>query len=71
VGDRQTGRTTVALDTIFNQHNQDVLCIYCAIGQRTSGVTRVVSVLREKGVLEYTIVLVTEGNDPHGLPYEE
>ncbi|MDE3021751.1 MAG: alternate F1F0 ATPase, F1 subunit alpha [Pseudomonadota bacterium] len=69
VGDRQTGKTAVALDTILNQHNQDVLCIYCAIGQRASGVARVVSVLREKGALEYTIVVVTEGSDPPGLTY--
>ncbi|MFA5172373.1 MAG: alternate F1F0 ATPase, F1 subunit alpha [Sulfuriferula sp.] len=69
LGDRQTGKTTIALDTILNQHNQNVLCIYCAIGQRASGVAKVIATLRDKGALAYTVVLVTEGNDPPGLAY--
>jgi F-type H+-transporting ATPase subunit alpha len=69
LGDRQTGKTTIALDAILNQHNQNVLCIYCAIGQRASGVAKVIATLRDKGALEYTVVLVTEGNDPPGLSY--
>lgn len=69
MGDRQTGKTTIALDTILNQRGQNVLCVYCAIGQRASGVTRVISTLREQGALEYTIVVVTEGNEPPGLAY--
>ena len=69
LGDRQTGKTTVALDTILNQRGQDVLCVYCAIGQRASGVAKVIASLREKGAMDYTVVVVTEGNDPPGLAY--
>jgi len=69
VGDRQTGKTTIALDTILNQRDHNVLCVYCAIGQRASGVAKVVAALREQGAMEYTIVVVTEGNDPPGLAY--
>ncbi|MGA7983108.1 MAG: alternate F1F0 ATPase, F1 subunit alpha [Chromatiaceae bacterium] len=69
LGDRQTGKTAAALDTILNQRGQDVLCVYCAIGQRASGVAKVIANLREKGAMDYTIVVVTEGNDPPGLAY--
>lgn len=69
LGDRQTGKTAIAIDTILNQRNYDVLCIYCAIGQRASAVARVVATLREKGAMDYTVVVVTEGNDPSGLIY--
>ena len=69
VGDRQTGKTTIALDTILNQRDHNVLCVYCAIGQRASGVAKVVAALREQGAMDYTIVVVTEGNDPPGLAY--
>jgi len=69
VGDRQTGKTTIALDTILNQRDQNVLCVYCAIRQRASGVAKVVAALREQGAMDYTIVVVTEGNDPPGLAY--
>jgi F-type H+-transporting ATPase subunit alpha len=69
VGDRQTGKTAIALDTILNQRDQNVLCIYCAIGQRASGVAKTVAALRDKGAMDYTIVVVTEGNDPPGLAY--
>src|SRR5450830_1469486 len=69
LGDRQTGKTTIAIDTILNQHGKDVLCVYCAIDQRASGVAKVVATLREKGAMDYTIVVVTEGNDPPGLAY--
>lgn len=69
LGDRQTGKTTITIDTILNQKDQNVLCIYCAIGQRTSAVARIISVLREKGALAYTLVLVTEGNAAPGLAY--
>jgi F-type H+-transporting ATPase subunit alpha len=69
VGDRQTGKTAIALGTILNQRGKDVLCVYCAIGQRASGVARVVAALREHGALEYTVVVVTEGNEPPGLAY--
>ncbi len=69
VGDRQTGKTAIALDAILNQRDQNVVCVYCAIGQRASGVAKVVATLREKGAMEYTVVVVTEGNDPPGLAY--
>jgi F-type H+-transporting ATPase subunit alpha len=69
LGDRQTGKTAIALDTILNQRDQNVLCVYCAIGQRASGVAKVIATLRESGALDYTIVVVTEGNDPPGLAY--
>ena len=69
LGDRQTGKTAIAIDTILNQRNFNVLCIYCAIGQRASAVARVVANLREKGAMDYTVVVVTEGNDPAGLIY--
>jgi len=69
LGDRQTGKTAIAIDTILNQRDQDVLCVYCAIGQRASGVAKVVATLREQGAMDYTIVVVTEGNDPPGLAY--
>ncbi|MGV8893447.1 MAG: alternate F1F0 ATPase, F1 subunit alpha [Burkholderiaceae bacterium] len=69
LGDRQTGKTTIAIDTILNQQGQDVLCVYCAIGQRAAAVAKVVSTLQQKGAMEYTVVMVTEGNDPPGLAY--
>jgi len=69
LGDRQTGKTAIALDTILNQRDRDVLCVYCSIGQRASAVAKAVAVLREKGALAYTVVVVAEGNDPPGLSY--
>ena len=69
LGDRQTGKTTIAIDTILNQRGKDVVCVYCAIGQRASGVAKVVAALRENGAMEYTVVVVTEGNDAPGLSY--
>ncbi|WP_283745681.1 alternate F1F0 ATPase, F1 subunit alpha [Sideroxydans sp. CL21] len=69
LGDRQTGKTAIAVDTILNQRGQDVLCVYCAIGQRASAVAKVIADLRENGAMEYTVVVVTEGNDPPGLSY--
>ena len=69
VGDRRTGKSAIALDTILNQSGRDVVCVYCAIGQRASGVAKAVAGLREKGALDYTVVVVTEGNDPPGLAY--
>jgi F-type H+-transporting ATPase subunit alpha len=69
LGDRQTGKTAIAIDTILNQRGGDVVCVYCAIGQRASAVAKAVAVLREKGAMDYTVVVVTEGNDPPGLAY--
>ncbi|SPE61570.1 F1 sector of membrane-bound ATP synthase, alpha subunit (fragment) [Verrucomicrobia bacterium] len=69
LGDRQTGKTAIALDTILNQRGQNVLCVYCAIGQRASAVAKAVAILREKGAMDHTVVVVTEGNEPPGLAY--
>jgi F-type H+-transporting ATPase subunit alpha len=69
LGDRQTGKTAIAIDTILNQRGQNVVCVYCAIGQRASAVAKVVANLREKGALEYTVVVVAEGNSAPGLVY--
>jgi F-type H+-transporting ATPase subunit alpha len=69
LGDRQTGKTEIAIDTILNQRGQNVVCVYCAIGQRASAVAKVVANLREKGALEYTVVVVAEGNSAPGLVY--
>jgi F-type H+-transporting ATPase subunit alpha len=69
LGDRQTGKTAIAIDTIFNQRDKNVLCVYCAIGQRASAVAKAVANLREKGALAYTVVVVAEGNDAPGLAY--
>nr|ARW64965.1 ATP synthase CF1 subunit alpha [Polysiphonia sertularioides] len=69
IGDRQTGKTSVALDTIINQKGQDVICIYVAIGQKASSVAQVVSTLQEKGALEYTIIVAANADDPATLQY--
>nr|QCI06309.1 ATP synthase CF1 subunit alpha [Dictyurus purpurascens] len=69
IGDRQTGKTAVALDTIINQKGQDVICVYVAIGQKASSVAQVVSVLEDKGALEYTIIVAANADDPATLQY--
>lgn len=69
VGDRQTGKTAIAVDIILNQRDKNVLCVYCAIGQRAAGTAKVIASLRDNGALSYTTVVVTEGNDPPGLAY--
>ena len=69
LGDRQTGKTAVAIDTIINQRDQDVVCVYCAIGQRASAVAKSVAMLQQQGALGYTVVVVTQGSDAPGLAY--
>ncbi|MDZ4667741.1 MAG: alternate F1F0 ATPase, F1 subunit alpha [bacterium] len=69
LGDRQTGKTAIAIDAILNQRDKDVICIYCAIGQRASSVAKVLANLKENGAMEYTIAVVTEGNNAPGLQY--
>ena len=64
IGDRQTGKTTVALDTIINQKGGDVICIYVAIGQKRSTVAQVVKTLEDYGAMEYTIVVAATASDP-------
>jgi F-type H+-transporting ATPase subunit alpha len=69
LGDRQTGKTAIAVDTILNQRGKNVVCVYCAIGQRASSVAKVVANLRAKDAMAFTVVVVAEGNDPPGLAY--
>jgi F-type H+/Na+-transporting ATPase subunit alpha len=69
LGDRQTGKTAIALDTIINQKDRDVICIYCAIGQRKSAVAKVVEDLRKAGAMEYCVIVVASGEDPPGRRY--
>ena len=69
LGDRKTGKTALAIDAILNQRGQNVLCIYCAICQRSASVAKYINILKERGALEYTVVLVTEGNDPAGMNF--
>jgi len=69
LGDRQTGKTAIALDTIINQRDKDVLCFYCAVGQRSSSVAKLINDLRKHGAMEYVTVVVAEGEDPPGLQF--
>jgi len=69
LGDRQTGKTAIAIDTIINQKGKGVFCFYCAIGQRASSVARVVAVLEAHGAMAYTTVVAVEGDDMPGLRY--
>ena len=69
IGDRQTGKTAIALDTILNQKGGDVTCIYVAIGQKRSTVAQVVKTLEQNGALEYSIVVVASASDPAPMQY--
>ncbi len=69
IGDRQTGKTSIALDTIINQKTENVICIYVAIGQKASSIAQAVSILEENGALEYTIIVATNANSPATLQY--
>ncbi len=69
IGDRQTGKTAIAIDTIINQKGQDVVCVYVAIGQKSASVANVVEVLREKGALEYTVVVSAGASEAAALQY--
>jgi F-type H+-transporting ATPase subunit alpha len=69
IGDRKTGKTAIAVDTIINQHDQNVICVYVAIGQKESTVAKVVENLREKGAMDYTIVVTSSSSDPAPLQY--
>jgi len=69
MGDRQTGKTSIAIDTILNQKNKGVICVYCAIGQKSASVAKTLATMKRHKALEYTVVMVTEGNDPPGLDY--
>ena len=69
IGDRQTGKTAVAIDTIINQKGKDVICIYVAIGQKASTVAQVVQKLTENGAMDYTIVVNASASDPAAMQY--
>src|SRR5918993_4796224 len=69
IGDRQTGKTAIALDTIINQKGGDVICIYVAIGQKRSTVAQVVKTLEDRGAMEYTIVVAATASDPAPMQY--
>ena len=69
IGDRQTGKTSIALDTIINQKGKDVICIYNAIGQKASSVAKLVSTLKKAGAMEYTIIVCSTASDPASLQY--
>src|SRR5699024_7493136 len=69
IGDRQTGKTTVAIDTILNQRDQDTICIYVAIGQKDSTVRANVEKLRQEGALDYTIIVSASAADPAPMLY--
>ena len=69
IGDRQTGKTAIAIDTILNQADQDVICVYVAIGQKAASVANVVQVLRERGALAYTVVVAASASEPAALQY--
>lgn len=69
IGDRQTGKTSIAVDTIINQKGGDVVCVYVAIGQKASTVAQIAGVLKEKGALDYTIIVTANANDPATLQY--
>jgi F-type H+-transporting ATPase subunit alpha len=69
IGDRQTGKTTIALDTILNQKGEDVVCVYVAIGQKASTVANIANVFREQGAMEYTIIVAANANDPASLQF--
>jgi F-type H+-transporting ATPase subunit alpha len=69
IGDRQTGKTAVILDTIINQKNSGVICIYCAIGQKRSTIAQVLKVLTDAGAMEYTIIVASSAAEPASLQY--
>jgi F-type H+-transporting ATPase subunit alpha len=69
IGDRQTGKTAIAIDTIINQKGEDVVCVYVAVGQKAASVANVVEVLREKGALDYTIVVAASASESAALQY--
>ncbi len=69
IGDRQTGKTAIILDTIINQKGQDMICVYCAIGQKRSTIAQVVKVLTDCGAMDYTIVVSASASEPATMQY--
>ena len=69
IGDRQTGKTSIAVDTIINQKTEDVICVYVAIGQKASSVAAIVTTLEERGALGYTVIVAANADEPATLQY--
>src|SRR6185369_16303802 len=69
IGDRQTGKTAIALDTIINSKGRNLICVYCAIGQKRSSVAQVVKILEDAGAMAYTVVVVASASDPAPMQY--
>ena len=69
IGDRQTGKTTIAIDTIINQKHKNVVCVYVAVGQKASSITKVVSTLKKQGAMDYTVVISSPASDTASLQY--
>src|SRR5260370_435945 len=69
IGDRQTGKTAVILGTIINQKGNDMICIYCAIGQKRSTIAQVIKALTDAGAMEYTIIVASSAAEPASLQY--
>jgi F-type H+-transporting ATPase subunit alpha len=69
IGDRQTGKTAIAIDTIINQKSEDVICVYVAVGQKASTVAQVAGTLAEKGAMDYTVIVAASASEPATLQY--
>src|SRR5437016_7816658 len=69
IGDRQTGKTAIAIDTIINNKGNDLICIYCAIGQKRSSIAQVVQILSDYGAMDYTIVVAASASEPAPMQY--
>ena len=69
IGDRQTGKTSIALDAIFNQKNTDVICVYCAIGQKASNIAHVIEQLKKNSAMDYTVVVASTASDSPATQY--
>jgi len=69
IGDRQTGKTTIAIDTIINQKKEDVICVYVAIGQKQSTIAQVIKTLEDTGAIDYSIVVVASASEPAAMQY--
>jgi F-type H+-transporting ATPase subunit alpha len=69
IGDRQTGKTAIAIDTIINQKGKDVICIYVAIGQKESKIARIKAELEKHGAMKHTIIVLAGASDPASLSY--
>ena len=69
IGDRQTGKTSIALDAIFNQKNTDVICVYCAIGQKASNIAHVINTLKKNKAMDYTVVVASTASDSPATQY--